>query len=156
MPAGRAGRTTVSAPGVALAAMMAERNETWPEASRPVLAAGLTATLSAAVLTRKVAGASRSSSASRAGRQRAGAVRRVRGVRANQGRNQGRVVMGISFQRGVVCDTLGGQRPGRADRAPGRCRAGEGVAWRLLLTGRFACVVFPQDVCAASACQASW
>src|SRR5262249_40940520 len=27
----------------------------------------------------------------------------------------------------------------RADRAPGRCRAGEGFAWRLGLTGRLAC-----------------
>jgi hypothetical protein len=32
---------------------------------------------------------------------------------------------------------MGGQRSGRADRAPGRCQAGEGVAWRHNLTGRF-------------------
>src|SRR5262249_42766131 len=31
----------------------------------------------------------------------------------------------------------GSSGPGRADRAPGRCRAGEGVAWRHNLTGRF-------------------
>src|SRR5437660_4073126 len=30
-----------------------------------------------------------------------------------------------------------GHRSRRADRAPGRCRAGEGYAWRLILTGRF-------------------
>src|SRR5262245_51669541 len=40
--------------------------------------------------------------------------------------------------REVVRGTMGGQRSRRADRAPGRCRAGEGVAWRRCLTGRFA------------------
>jgi len=30
---------------------------------------------------------------------------------------------------------MGGQWAGRADRAPGRCRAGEGIAWRQNLTG---------------------
>src|SRR5262245_32167985 len=43
----------------------------------------------------------------------------------------------ISSQWRVVCDTRRGQRAGRADRSPGRCRAGEGVAWRHYLTGRF-------------------
>src|SRR5262245_20722919 len=33
-----------------------------------------------------------------------------------------------------------GNGPGRADQAPGRCWAGEGVAWRQNLTGRF-CLV---------------
>src|SRR6266542_4086442 len=30
----------------------------------------------------------------------------------------------------AVCDTMGGHRSRRANRAPGRCRAGEGLAWR--------------------------
>src|SRR5262245_21933271 len=42
----------------------------------------------------------------------------------------------ISF-RVPVCGTLKGHRYGRADPAPGRCRAGGGVAWRLLPAGRF-------------------
>jgi hypothetical protein len=36
---------------------------------------------------------------------------------------------------GVVCGIMRGQRAGRADWTPGRCRAGEGVAWRRCLTG---------------------
>src|SRR5262245_61298296 len=43
----------------------------------------------------------------------------------------------ISSPKAVVCDTPGGQRAGGADRVPGRCRAGEVIASRLLLTGRF-------------------
>jgi len=30
----------------------------------------------------------------------------------------------------LVCDTLEGHRSRRADRAPGRCQAGGGLAWR--------------------------
>jgi hypothetical protein len=36
----------------------------------------------------------------------------------------------------LACGTRGGQRAGRAGRAPGRCRAGEAVAWRHSRTGR--------------------
>src|SRR5262245_29595457 len=50
--------------------------------------------LSARVLTVRVAGARRASSASKAGRQRAGALRTVRGLRASRWRIQERVVMG--------------------------------------------------------------
>jgi hypothetical protein len=50
--------------------------------------------MSAALVTVSTAGASRDSSASRAGRQRAGAFRIVRGERANRRRIQERVVMG--------------------------------------------------------------
>ena len=44
-----------------------------------------------------------------------------------------------------------GQRAGRADRAPGRCRAGEGVAGRRYLTGRLCYVLLVPDasLCAA-------
>src|SRR5262249_61689482 len=41
-----------------------------------------------------------------------------------------------SSPSGLVCGIMRGQRAGRANRAPGRCRAGEGVAWRHYLTGR--------------------
>src|SRR5436305_14693439 len=40
----------------------------------------------------------------------------------------------LPFQVGLRYN--GGTSPRRADRAPGRCRAGEGLAWRLNLTGR--------------------
>lgn len=52
----------------------------------------------------------------------------------------------------MVCDTKGGQRAGRANRAPGRCRAGEGVAWRHNLTGRLVSSAYSarrRDSCAA-------
>src|SRR5262249_8810783 len=70
------------------------------------------------------------------GRKRGRAMRTVRGVRGNRRRFQEWVVIGISSQRVLVCDTLEGQRPRRADHVPGRCWAGEGVAWRHNLTGR--------------------
>src|SRR5262245_20879465 len=66
----------------------------------PVLLAATTAArrlpvpVSALVVTVNDAGASRSSSASRIGRNRAGALRMVRGVRANRRRIQVRVIMG--------------------------------------------------------------
>src|SRR5262245_13135551 len=53
------------------------------------------------------------------------------------------IVIGISSQVGVVCGTLGRQRAGRADRAPGHSRAGEVVAWWRYLTGRVSCGVLP-------------
>src|SRR5262249_55504523 len=90
--------------------------------------------LSAALLTTRAAGARRSSRAST--RSRGGVAGRVRGGRANRERIQVRAVMGISSRGGVACGTVGGQRPRRADRAPGRCRAGGGVAWRQNPTGR--------------------
>src|SRR5262245_2609850 len=47
-----------------------------------------------------------------------------------------------SSHKEVVCDTMGGQRAGRANRAPGRCLAGEGVAWRHYLTGRLVSLAY--------------
>src|SRR5262245_38474564 len=48
----------------------------------------------------------------------------------------------ISSLSRVVCDRMGGQRAGRANRAPGRCLAGEGVAWRHYLTGRLVSLAY--------------
>src|SRR5262245_23534908 len=56
----------------------------------------------------------------------------------------------------MVCGAMGGQRAGRADRVPGRCRlgrisnpshalAGGDVAWRHCLTGRFCFTLFVPD-----------
>src|SRR5579884_65855 len=42
----------------------------------------------------------------------------------------------VSSSRDVVCAIMERQRAGRADRALGCYRAGEGVAWRHILTGR--------------------
>jgi hypothetical protein len=42
-----------------------------------------------------------------------------------------------SPEQGTVCARMNTARSGRADRAPGRCRAGEGFAWPQDLTGRF-------------------
>ena len=63
-----AGSTIVSELGLALAAMMADRNEMWPEASLPVLR--FTATVSSVVLTWNVERTTRPSSPSSAGRSR--------------------------------------------------------------------------------------
>src|SRR5262245_53540617 len=86
------------------------------------------------------AGASRSSSTSRVGRKRRGAGASRGGLGGACGRNGRGPRDGWSWEifshRGLVRDTMGGQRSGRADRAPGRCRAGEGVAWRHYPTGR--------------------
>src|SRR5262249_15776509 len=61
-----AGRMILLLPPLASAAMMADRSETWPLASWPVFR--FTATVSRNVLTRKVAGVTRPSSASSPGR----------------------------------------------------------------------------------------
>src|SRR6516225_1613729 len=63
-----AGKLIVSAPGLALAAMIADRSETWPCASVPVWR--FAATVSSKVLTVKTAGVCRTSSDSSPGRHR--------------------------------------------------------------------------------------
>src|SRR5262245_41592287 len=83
------------------------------------------------LMTVKVAGARRSSRAAREkrGRDRAGALRVVRGVRVNSERIQDRAVMGNLLPgwcglRYTGRATTAARRPGA-----GRCRAGGGNAW---------------------------
>src|SRR5262249_23927090 len=63
---------------------------------------------------------------------------------------------GCALQYGAVCGTMETPSPGRADRAPGRCQAGEGPASRRDLTGR---CCFPTErltPAAAVGCRGRW
>src|SRR5262245_61998210 len=107
-------------PPALLAALMASRRLTVAPGAvtwATVTVAGVKLVSSSVLVTVMVAGARRASRASRLGRQRAGALRMVRGVRANSERIQVRAVMGISSRGGVVCGSMGGtttqaRRPG--------------------------------------------
>src|SRR5262245_4890011 len=122
--------TMVSGPVLALARSIADRR--------------LPATLSCRLVTWKTAGTLRSSSASRPGRQGRFGRRvdfgscRPRAIDLPIPLSQQRIVenaMVISpFRNRSAVDGYGRTR--RADPAPGRCRAGEGLAWRQYLAGR--------------------
>src|SRR5262249_52397438 len=120
-------RAIVSSPGVTLAPRIACRSEPAPLSSR--------------LVTLNVLGTVRSSSTSRRGtKDRRGLRRAARpAFREPLPSQRDKVCNNIAYSSQVdaICGTMGGNGPGRADRAPERCRAGEGVAWRHILTGRF-------------------
>src|SRR5262245_36168900 len=100
------GMVIVSASGVALDWVVAERRvPAEPSSSREASV--------------KLAGASRSSSASSRGRKRAGALRIVRGLGANRLRIQVRAVMEISSQEGWPAVQWEDNEPGAQTGRPG-------------------------------------
>src|SRR5262249_40565493 len=113
----------------------------WRIACRSEPAVGLTLSpLSTAVDTVKMERTIRSSRTSMTRGARVRLLRQVgrerysgaRIKRARRARSQG-----VNAIAEAVCGTKAERPPRRADRAPGRCRAGEPTAWLRRLTGRF-------------------